>query len=221
MLQRPKLREAHESPRITSDLGDLRFRSLLSHDDWAALPQGTRRRFSKRVADGKTVVYAGEVVETEMNFAGWVFAQIARLAGGPLPLYRDAHVPAVVSVTEDMKNGGQIWTRVYTRRSGFPQVIHSSKRFAGKTGLEEHVGHGVGMALRVERNGAALVFRSANYFFRAGSLRHVLPDWLTPGALTVTHAEEGDARFSFRLEIVHPVFGPIIRQFATFHEVMS
>lgn len=219
MMLRTNFREAQ--PPTPSELGDLRFRSLLSHEDWAALPLGTRRRFSKRVADGNTVVYAGEVVETEMTLVGWAFAQIARLAGGPLPLYYDAHVPAVVSVTEDMKNGGQIWTRVYTRRGGFPQVIHSSKRFAGKTGLEEHVGCGVGMALRVERDGGALVFRSAHYFFRAGWLRLVLPAWLTPGALTVTHAEEGEGRFSFRLDVVHPAFGPIIRQFATFHEVMS
>jgi hypothetical protein len=159
------------------------------------------------------------VVETHLTFAGRIFAQIARLAGGPLPLSDAAHVPAVVTVTEDTRNGGQIWTRLYARRNGVPQIIHSSKQFAGKTGLEEHVGSGVGMALIVHVEHGALVFRSTRYFFRTGLLRFTLPRWLTPGALTVTHAEEQVGRFSFLLEVVHPVFGLVIRQLALFREV--
>jgi len=111
-------------------LGDLRFRALLSDDDWASLPLPIRRRFTKRLAGGRTVVYAGEIVETRMSAAGWCVAQLARFVGAPLPLSRDANVPSVVTVTEDMATGGQIWTRLYTRRRGFPQIIHSSKRFA-------------------------------------------------------------------------------------------
>lgn len=219
----PQLREAHASPSNSerSEIGDLRFRNLLPRDDWAALPAAIRHRFSKRVAGGATVLYAGEVVATEMTFAGWIAAQLARLVGSPLPRWRDAHVPAVVAVTEDMRSGGQIWTRVYTRKTGFPQVIHSAKRFAGTTGLEEHVSRGVGMALTVHQENGALVFRSARYFFRVGAVRATLPAWLTPGALTVTHTEEGGGQFSFLLEVVHPAFGRIIRQFATFHEVAS
>ena len=120
----PQLREAHASPPDArqTELGDLRFRNLLPRDDWAALPAAIRHRFSKRVAGGATVIYAGEVVATELTFAGWVAAQLARLVGSPLPRWRDAHVPAVVSVTEDVRSGGQIWTRVYARKGGFPQV---------------------------------------------------------------------------------------------------
>ena len=136
------------------ELGDLRFRALMSEADWASLPLAIRRRFSKRLAGGQTIVYAGEILESWMSRAGWWLAQAARLIGGPLPLTRDAQVrsgrsPAlrvasVVTVTEDMATGGQIWTRLYARRKGFPQVIHSSKRFAGPTGLEEYVGRGIG-----------------------------------------------------------------------------
>src|SRR5271163_4242165 len=102
MLQRLKLRDAQASPPDSrqSELGDLRFRSLLSHEDWVALPAAIRHRFSKRVAGGATVIYAGEVVATELTLAGWIAAQLARLVGSPLPRWRDAHVPAVVSVTE-------------------------------------------------------------------------------------------------------------------------
>jgi hypothetical protein len=220
MLLQTDIRKAHESPETRdAELCDLRFRNLLPREEWAKLPPAIRHRFSKRVADGNTVVYAGEVIETHLSPVGWAIAQLSRLVGSPLPISRDVHVPAVVSVTEDMRNGGQIWTRVYARRRDFPQVIHSSKRFGGKTGLEEHVSRGVGMALTVHEEEGALVFRSAGYFFRAGPLDIALPWWLTPGALAVTHREEGEGRFSFLLVVAHPFFGCIIRQTALFREV--
>jgi Domain of unknown function (DUF4166) len=128
---------------LEADIGDLRFRTLLSDHDWASLPPPVRRRFSKRLAGGRTAVYVGEVVETRMSKVGYALAQVARLIGGPFPVSTDSDVPSVVSVTEDMATGGQIWTRLYARRAGFPQVIHSSKRFCGPTGLEERRGrHG-------------------------------------------------------------------------------
>jgi Domain of unknown function (DUF4166) len=168
---------------VASSLGDLRFRALLSDDDWAALPLPIRRRFSKRLAGGHTLVYVGEVLETRISRAGWWLAQAVRLIGAPLPTCCDAHVPSVVSVTEDMATGGQIWTRLYARRKNLPQVIHSSKRFAGPTGLEEYVGYGIGRALTLHVEDAALVFRSAGYFVELGRYRIWLPRWLTPGAL--------------------------------------
>jgi len=200
------------------DLGDLRFRALLSDCDWHALPPATRRRFSHRLAGGDSIVYAGRVVETRMSRLGWCLAQALRVIGGPLPLARDHDVPAVVAVTEDMVAGGQGWTRVYARRSEFPQVIHSAKRFAGRTGLEEHVGHGIGMALTVHVVGAALVFRSAGYFVRLLGRTVALPAWLSPGALTVTHMALTDGWFAFTLDLHHPRFGALIRQTAVFRE---
>ncbi len=69
--------------------------------------------------------------------------------------------PALVAVVEDERLGGQSWTRLYARPGRFPQTIHSAKRFRGPTGLEEYVGYGIGMALRVtvEDGGARLPLR--------------------------------------------------------------
>src|SRR4051812_9127084 len=205
-------------PPATESLGDLRFRALISEAGWAALPLAIRRRFTKRLSGGNTAVYVGEVIETRMSRAGWWLAQGARLVGGPLPISRDTHTPSVVTVTEDVATKGQHWTRLYARRHGFPHIVHSSKRFAGPTGLEEYVGHGVGMALTIHVENAALIFRAAYYFIQIASLRLRLPAWLTPGALSVTHAEIGDGRFLFKLEITHPRLGRLICQTAGFAE---
>jgi hypothetical protein len=204
-----------------SEAHDFRLRALMPETDWQSLPVAVRRRFSKRLAHGQSIVYAGEIVESWMSRAGWCLAQAARLIGGPLPLTRsparaNAHVPGVVSVTGGM--GGQIWTRLYARRKGFPQVIHSSKRFAGPTGLEEYVGFGIGMALKVYARDGALVFRSKDYFVQLAGRRFFLPAWLTPGTLYVTHADLPDGKFSFTLQIFHPRLGLIIRQMAIFRD---
>jgi hypothetical protein len=206
------------SPGSGPELGDLRFRALLGETDWAALPQAIRRRFSKRLAGGETAVFVGAVIENRMSRAGWLLAQAARLIGGPLPVSRDAHVPSVVTVTEDVATSGQHWTRLYARRRGFPHIVHSSKRFAGPTGLEEYVGYGVGMALTIHVEAGALIFRAAHYFLQFWRWRLRLPGWVTPGALSVTHAELGDGRFLFKLEITHPRLGRLICQTAAFQE---
>ena len=74
------------------------------------------------------------------------------------------------------------------------------------------------MALTVRVKNGALLFCSAFYFLRFGSVRIPLPAWLTPGALTVTHEDLGRGRFLFSLEILHPMFGEIVRQRAEFQE---
>jgi Domain of unknown function (DUF4166) len=205
----------------TGELGDLRFRALLGHDDWQSLPLAVRQRFSKRLAGLQSVVYKGEVLHTRMTGLGWCLAQAMRVIGAPLPLSSDAHVPAIVTVTEDPATGGQFWSRHYNRRKGFPQVIHSSKRFAGPTGLEEYVGGGFGMALTIHARDGALLFKSAHYFLTLGKHRLVLPGWLAPGALTVTHRAIDEESFEFALDIVHPVFGRLIHQSAIFKEAAT
>ena len=111
---------------------------------------------------------------------GWLIAQIGRLIGAQLPLHDDIDVPAVVTVIEDATSGGQFWTRMYGRSCSFPQVVHSSKRFAGPTGLEEYLGHGFGIALSVGTDTQALHFYSDHYFLTVGRRRMRLPRWAGP-----------------------------------------
>ncbi len=224
LLREPGIEPEHDpvgSPKSDPKLGDLRFRALMRDDEWSSLPLPIRRRFSKRLPVGGTTVYAGEVLETRMNFVGWCLAQALRLIGAPLPVHRCSHVPSVVTVTEDRAARGQIWTRIYARRNGFPQVVHSSKRFAGPTGLEEYVGYGIGMTLSVHAREGALIFRSRDYFLQIFGRRLFLPEWLCPGTLTVTHAEVPDGKFSFTLQIFHPRFGLLLRQMALYRELVS
>jgi hypothetical protein len=206
-------------------LDDQRFHALLSDEDWGRLPLAVWRRFSRRLADGGTIIYIGEIDEANLSRAGWWMAQLARLIGGPLPTCAETGVRMIVAVTEDAASGGQIWTRIVSRRNGFPQVIHSSKRFEGPTGLAEYVGFGVSMALRIFVEHEALLFRSAGYYLQFGRLRLPLPDWLTPGDLTVSHsdlgADLGGGVFRFTLEIVHPRLGRLVRQSAVFQEAAS
>jgi hypothetical protein len=202
-------------------LDDHRFRALLPDDEWGRLPVAIWRRFSKRLADGRTVVYVGEVEEAGFSRIGWWVAQLARVIGGPLPTGSDTGVPMIVTVTEDAASGGQIWTRICARRDGFPQVIHSAKRFAGPTGLEEYVGFGVSMGLRISVEHEALCFRSTGYSLQLGRLRLPLPEWLTPGDITVVHSDLGGGTFRFTLDVVHPRFGMLVRQSALFREATS
>jgi hypothetical protein len=204
-------------PVPDADLVDLRFRALLSEADWNALPAAVRRRFSKRLRHGATVVYRGEITAVEARPAGRLLAQAARLIGGPLPLVFQPDA-AVVAVSEDRVGNGQTWSRIYVRPGGFPQVVHSAKRFAGPTGLEEHVGGGVGMALTVTVEDAALVFRSVFYFVTLFRARLRLPRWLEPGALTIVHRDLGEGRFAFTLDLDHPLLGRLLGQNAVFND---
>ncbi|MCX2724623.1 DUF4166 domain-containing protein [Roseibium salinum] len=211
----------HERPIPTAPiLRDGRFRDLVGEAAWNSLPAAVQRRFGKRLTGGASVVYQGTVVTMRMNPAGWLLAQLARLLGGPLPYdMSSVNQPAVVSVTEDCAGEGQFWIRQYGRAAGFPQVIHSSKRFAGPTGIEEYIGAGIGMALRVTADPDGLLFESDHYFIQLGYRKLRLPAWLRPGALTIAHKERGNGRFLFSLTLKSRLFGELVHQDALFHDV--
>ena len=196
----------------------------LINGEWKRVPAGSVISQSPiagtQVASGSAVaLYRGSVIETRLSALGWLLAQALRPIGAPLPLAADRDVPAVVSVSEDRASGGQTWTRIYGRHRRFPQVIHSAKRFAGSTGLEEYVGRGIGMALRVEAMADGLRFISDHYFLMLGHWRLRLPRWTEPGVTIVEHHDRGGGEFAFDLELRHRMFGVLVGQHAVFHDV--
>ncbi len=198
---------------------DHRFSDLLGAQNWAKLPPAIRRRFGKRVRGGASVAYQGIVTQMQMNLAGRFLAHAARLIGAPLP-YDLSCVgkPAVVIVTEDIAGSGQFWIRQYGRKSGFPQMIHSSKRFAGPSGLEEYIGFGIGMALNVSVEADALLFKSDHYFVSVFGRRLRIPRLIAPGALVIGHHDLGHGQFRFSMRLDHKIFGHVLSQDAVFED---
>ena len=206
-------------PHPEQALKDSRFSALVGQDKWLKLPCAIRQRFGKRVKGGDSVTYQGIVTEMKMSILGRMLAQAARLIGAPLP-YDPSCVgqPAVVVVTEDIAGNGQFWIRQYGRKSGFPQVVHSSKRFAGPTGLEEYIGYGIGMALRVEAAPDALMFKSDHYFLSLFGRRLRIPRILSPVALVIGHHDLGEGQFRFSMRLNAGLFGEVLSQDAVFRD---
>ena len=209
------------APAGNGGLSDLRFRQLLGAKDWDLLPDAVRQRFGKRLGAGQSANYSGQVLSCRMSFLGWVLAQVCRLIGAPLPLEREGGVAAVVSVTEDGASGGQVWTRIYARKRGFPQVIHSAKRFAGPTGLEEYLGAGFGIALNVGAIAGGIRFSSDHYFVQLGQHRLRLPRWIAPGTLTIDHVESEFGEFTFTLALNHRLLGEVMHQHSRFGDLSN
>ncbi len=205
---------AYDEPAVP----DLRFSRLVGADAWAQLPKAVQARFAKRMLPGYSVTYEGEIVHCRLAPAGWLLAQLCRCIGAPLPLSDDTGVAATATVTEDGIGGGQVWSRMYARHSGFPQVIHSAKRFAGPTGLEEYLGGGFGIALIVRADPSGIAFFSDHYFLRLGPWRLRLPDWISPGELRIDHQDRGSGRFAFILSLHHAVLGELIHQVGRFRD---
>ncbi len=204
--------------RVQYNLYDFRFRNLLARSDWNTLPKLVQKRFSKRLSNGQVALYRGIISETRFSKVGWCLAQILRFIAAPLPVKNDMNTPAVVAVAEDPIAGGQIWTRTYHNRDGFPQTINSAKRFTGKTGLEEHIGLGIGMALKVDVIDNGLRFTSDHYFWDLGKYRIMLPHWICPGKTKVCHIDKGGGAFDFTLSLNHPLLGELLYQKVRFHD---
>lgn len=205
--------------RPATPLTDRRFRELLGPLPWRQLPSAIRRRFSHQIPTGASMVYCGQVLETRLSKFGWLLAQAGRVLDGPLPLENQTDTPSVVTVTDDPAGGGQLWTRQYGRATGFAQVIQSAKRFAGPTGLEEHIGGGVGMALTLQAKPDRLVFTSDHFFVCLFGRRIRLPHWLVPLSIRVEHINRNDCEFLFELRVEHHWIGQLLNQCAVYQEM--
>ncbi len=196
---------------------DFRFRRLLGERAWSLLPAAIQKRFGSHVKGGQSLVYQGVITRMKFNWVGRILAQLTRLIGTPLPMHQDSEgQPAVVCVTEDEERGGQFWIRQYGRKNGFPQVVHSSKRFDGPTGLEEYIGFGIGMALKLEARQNELLFKSDHYFLQMFNRRLRFPKVFSPGGLTIIHRDLGEGYFAFILQLDNRLFGRMIDQEAIF-----
>jgi len=206
-LARPEIQ--HRPPPSSRGYPD-----LVGAENWARLPLRTRTRFLCR---GGFACYRGRIVESQCSTFGRLLRQLGRLAGGPLPLDTATGPAAVVVMT--VGDGNHAWTRLYRRRRGRPQAIRSIKRFRGHTGLEEYLGGGICIALRMRVEGRSLVFESDGYCIAFGNRRLRIPDWLSPGRLCVRHTELKAPCFRFSLALEHPRFGLVIRQDGVFEEM--
>lgn len=221
LLDPPTISPAHLHESVAVDA---RFCKLLGAVAWADLPIAVRARFSTKHKVGESGIFRGRTTRLRMNPAGRILAAFARVIGAPLPV--DDHCDqcdAVVAVTDAPGGEGQIWTRLYARRDGFPQAIHSMKKFAGPTGLEEHVVDGrlfgLGMTLKLSVGAGALFFSSDRYFVRLGRWRFFLPKATAPGAMVIGHHDLGAGRFLFSLTLAHPLFGVMIDQETVFEDM--
>src|SRR5207302_11092816 len=109
-------------------LDDHRFHNLLPDEEWGRLPLAIWRRFSKRFADGQTVVYVGTVEEASFSRAGWWLAQLARMIGGPLPTGAETGAPMALTASEDAARGRHTRSRTCARSNGFPPGLHPANR---------------------------------------------------------------------------------------------
>lgn len=203
-----------------------RFEDLLPATAWARLPEQIRKRFAGHVAIGQNRLYSGIIISTHLSFWGLVLAYLLVPFGAPLPLNNaTGGQAAIVAVTAQHAKTGQdaqVWTRQYSRDNGFPQTIHSTKRLAGPTGLEERLGPGlgqcIGISLVLEADEGALAFISTRYFFWLLGTRLFLPKWLEPGTMVVSHEMVGQNQFIFRLKLTHPKLGVLVEQVCLFHD---
>jgi len=215
-----------QAPKKAEPIGDLRFRQLFSEADWYKLPPAVRHRFGRRVEIGQALIYKGHVEFNRVNRWGRLLSKALKLIGAPLPLdTQNAGAAAIVTVTE-APNSAQIWMRQYARQDTkrpFPQIIQSAKQFTGATGIEEHIGGGIGMSLIPLVEGKELVFRTQDIFWNIGfrgrrKLRLTLPRWLGPDVLRAGHEEIGKGEFVFTLRLEHKWFGKMLDQRVWFQD---
>lgn len=196
---------------LTNNVKELRFRRLLTDVEWANLPTTTKARFGNHLADGQVKTYTGHVLNTDMNLFGKCLSMIMRLFNAPLPTETDnCGAAAVVTVTG--VDGAQVWSRTYNGKRKATQSITSRKQFSGPTGLEEMLGYGLGMTLKLHSEDNAILFTADRFFLTLFDRRVYLPATFTPGHLTISHIDLGNGVFCFGMSLKHRLFGQLVNQ---------
>ena len=177
---------------------------------WASLPETVRTRFARVTP----ALYRGKT-STRMTLLGRLFAYFLLPFGAPLPVVTGTRA-ALVRVS--VKDGGMSWTRIYRGPFGLAFQVRSIKRPSQDGRLLECCAGGWTMLLDVFADHGSLVFRSRNFFWRAGPVSIPLPVLITPGIAEVRHTDQGQGRFRFTLSFDHPWLGRTIYQDGIFED---
>ncbi len=212
--------QAHRTP-AGNNHGAINIPALLGPRSWARLPLAVRNRFATPVRAGCTVTYHGTMHKVRASSIGKALAWLARFAGSPVAHLTGTDVPCQVNLYHDNRRGGTVWERVYQFGAKTVYARTTKKAASDGTSLEcfgSALGFGTGMTLDILEADAALHFVSRNFFIQLLGWRILLPEFLNPGQLVVTHRDLGDGAFQFLMTVTHPGLGEILFQDGTFYD---
>ena len=192
------------------------FERLVGSEGWRRLAPAIRPRFSEKPQADHPIRYVGTMQKVQCSTAGLVLAQLCRLIGTPFAPYRGDGIPVVISLHQGAVAGATIWRREYRYPARGAVQVQSTKLIAPDGTLEECVGCGLGMRLKVFELAGELHFLSQRYFWCVLGRRICLPHLLSPGTAHVIHRDLGDGRFRFIMTFRHRLFGSLFYQDGVF-----
>lgn len=196
---------------------DNTYRYLLGNKYWGKIKPEIRKRFSVKPTEDGCICYAGKMDAVRLNVMGWLFAQVCRVIGTPLAPLTGENVPMQIQLSKNMNINGVDWKRIYYFKNNNEVTVRSTKSLNNLGQLEEHIGCGFSMALKVFEMEGNLIFESTDYIFRVGKILLRLPAIITPGVTTVLHEQMYQDHFRFTLSVKHPWFGQTIYQSGVFY----